>query len=387
MGFLLRGRRGASLILAAILWVSVSPSAQAAGTNDRTAASWAGVSSSALAVEASGRRVVGFAKEKHTLGAYYDSSTSQFVVVIPASGSESRVSVTDFAKFGVPVRFERRNITRTQIDMINQRIIGLAWHPEASRYAYGFDYDLRRGVFDIRTNAPAQVISPLISAYPGLIEYTYGVTKSQTRGDDSDPHWGGAVIKDFVTQPCTSGFEVQDASGTKYMVTAGHCYPTNTTVYSGAGTYYFGTVGNRSTANPDLELMSGSSYQGYIYRGATSQPEYGSPVLSAGDGVVGVTSYCVSGAVGLELCNKTLLSDSASYYDAGTWHDHLYKYSGGGLTQNGDSGAPFYIPADAPTLGVHIRGMHTALSGNIMYGEKWSTISAGIAFPVSIVTG
>ncbi len=129
-----------------------------------------------LAIEAAGRGVAEVSRAKHALGYYFDSSASQFVVVVPTSGPGSELSLADFTTLNVPVRVEYRGITQTTIDTISQRIRQLSWHPDASRYFYGFDYDARRGIIDLRTDAPPEVVAPLMQAYPCLIEYHQGVT-------------------------------------------------------------------------------------------------------------------------------------------------------------------------------------------------------------------
>ena len=334
--------------------------------------------------EIAGRRVAELARVRSALGVYWDKSRSEFVVVIPASGPGSRLSEADFSSLNVRVLLHSRNITQAAIDLIKQRISQRSWHLEAKKYAYGFFYDIVRGVVHLGTDAPPAVVAPLIQEFPNLIDYQQGVTGLQTRQADSPPFWGGAVIRDGPNlKRCTSGFVVQDPSATRFMMTAAHCFSLNTSVFNGTGTNTVGQVTRRGPYPTwDVELISGGSYGSFIYRGSTTGSS--SHVAGAGAGIVGIQGYCVSGAAGGEHCNQTLNSDSGSFCGTdGYCHYSLYAYSGGGRTVTGDSGAPFYFP-DCCSSESWIRGLHIGIDPNYMYAEEWPGISA--AFGVSIVT-
>lgn len=86
---------------------------------------------------------------------------------------------------------------------------------------------------------------------------------------DTAPYWGGDRIRDPAdTAECSSGFTMTNLYGVRFVITAGHCYPSGETVDtpSGAG---MGTVDYRryGSGNLDNELIGGSTYQGFIYTG------------------------------------------------------------------------------------------------------------------------
>jgi hypothetical protein len=169
--------------LSAILCLTPSSEAHAPSSNahaaNRESCRWPTGALSAdpgvtLAAEAEGGRLNQLAKANSAIGSYFDPSTSQFVVIIPASGPGSSVTAADFVGVSARVRVEKRSITRPTIDAILARIAERSWHPAAKQYVYGFYYDLRCGVIHLDTNAPREVVLKLLQDYPGMIDYQYG---------------------------------------------------------------------------------------------------------------------------------------------------------------------------------------------------------------------
>ncbi len=130
-----------------------------------------------VALAAEYGRLKQLAEKKSAVGLYFDLSTSQFVVIIPASGPGSSVTADDFGGVSARVRVDKRSITRPAIDAILARIAERSWHPAAKQYAYGFFYDARCGVIHLGTNAPREVVLKLLQDYPGMIDYQYGETR------------------------------------------------------------------------------------------------------------------------------------------------------------------------------------------------------------------
>jgi hypothetical protein len=171
---------------------------------------------------------------------------------------------------------------------------------------------------------------------------------------------------------------VKYPSGARGIVTAGHC--------GGVGTRWTAWdtgawAGNTTARAPfpvwDVALISGSSYGSYIYMG--DRNGYGSKVLGAGDPVVGAY-YCTSGTTTLENCGKRVTSVTATVCTSAGCTPSVASYVGGNLTQGGDSGGPLVLKA---SNGVYARGVHIALGGSTMYGERWVSVAGGLG--VSIV--
>jgi hypothetical protein len=375
----------AALILSApcLLLLGAAPQAGAAPGKEPPAPAASAADSASSDMAAAGGQVGRLAEAKGALGTYFDAATSQFVVVVPNSGRGSTLTSADVTVPGVTTRIERRAITQAAIDAVGDRIERRAFHPDAAKYAYGFYYDLRRGVLVVETNAPAAVMASATQSFPGKVDYRRGATERDSRQNDPPPHWGGASITSGGAV-CSSGFVVRNGAGTRFMVTAAHCFGLGATVTSTGGGWNFGTVVSRGPFPTwDLELLGGASYGSYIYVGGATG--VGSHMLGAADPIIGFNNYCRSGQTTFENCGQTVTSLSATFCDASGCTPSLIAYSGGGLSAGGDSGAPFYVAAVGGTgVGVHARGIHIARSGGTMYAERWNTVAAH--FGVSIVT-
>lgn len=376
---MIRWRLGLSFVLSAASVLLFVPSAGASEVPGREPARPVASGAPASGIEAAGNRVNRLSEALGALGAYYDSSTGEFAVVVPSSGPGSGVSAADFGAANAAVRVERRAITRAAVNAIERSVERRSWHPEAARYAYGTHLDLRRGVVVLETSAPSDVMEALVREYPGLLDYRQVATDRLTRQNDPAPHWGGASITDG-TSTCTSGFSVQDSSSTRFMVTAAHCFAMGAAVNSSGGGGSFGRVTSRGPFPTwDLELLGTATYGSFIYRGgAAGTPSH---VIGAGDPVVGFTGYCYSGQTTFENCGQTVTSLNGEYCDASGCTPVAVVFSGGGVGQGGDSGAPFYLPSGGDS---YIRGMLFARSGTTMYAESWSVVAGH--FNVSIVT-
>jgi hypothetical protein len=331
-----------------------------------------------LAAEAKAGRVSELAAAKSALGVYYDQSRSQFVVVRPASGAGSGLAAADLAGSGVAVRVDTAKVDAATVRAVTDHVKARTWHPDAVKFTYGSYFDAAKGVMALDTNAPAGVVKPLLDRFGAAIDYRPGTGGRDSRQNDAPPHWGGASITNG-SATCTSGFVVQNGSGTRFMVTAAHCFPLNSAVWNTGGGWSFGNVVSRGPFPTwDLELLGGASYGSYIIRGDATG--YGSHVVGAANPVVGFTGYCRSGQTTFEQCGHTVNNLDATFCDGSGCTPNVIAYSGGGLSAGGDSGAPFFLPSG----GEHIRGVHFGRIGSTMYAEKWSTVAAH--FGVSIVT-
>lgn len=327
-----------------------------------------------LATEAAGQQLNVLVERNKALASYYDAATKGFVVVVPSSGPGSTLGTADFVVPGFTTTVRRSALSQDIIDTINKKIELRA----AKQYSYGSYFDAKNDRMVVESDAPWDVVKTLLGDQAGLVEYRYGVAERNTRRNDPPPHWGGASIRNAAGASCTSGFSVKNGAGTRFMVTAGHCFAAGAAVTSPEGGHAWGTVVNRAPFPTwDLELIGGNSYGTSIYVGDTTGT--GSSILGAADPVLNFSGYCVSGQSGSK-CGKTVNSLNAQFCDVSGCTPGLASYTGGALTLGGDSGAPLYLPGSG---GEHIRGVHIALSGTTMYAERWNTVAA--RFGVSIV--
>jgi hypothetical protein len=333
----------------------------------------------AVQVEAKAERAARLAERKGALGSYFDESKNQHVIV---TGPDSSVSQEEASRaVGEPTRVEKRNITKQRVQDVHNRVNGRSWHRDAGKHTYASYLDLTTGKMVLRTDAPSDVTQPLRSEFGAdLVVQAGGPQDSFSRRADTQPYWGGSSIKSGGGV-CSAGFVVKNSAGTRYMLTAGHCFALGATVLTTDGNASVGTVVRRGPIPPyDMELIGGKSYGSYVFSGGTNS-NTGRHVISAGDPAVNFTGYCRSGQTSGERCGQRVTSVTAQVCTQTGCKYPVIAYDTGYPSQPGDSGAPFYLPSGSDA---HIRGMNIASGGGVSYAEKWSRISAHLG--VSIVT-
>ena len=377
----------AALLLVVPMLLSLVTPAQAAETPGREPPTSAPRPPSvtdlrARAIEEAAARLEKLVEKRGALGVRWDEAKDRLVVVTPATGRGSDISARETAAGAVATGIERKAITRDTVDGINKSIQARRFHPSAVDYSYASHLDLDRGVMIVESDAPADVVAGLVAEFHGAVEVVQGEVRRATRLSDSTPHWGGSSITNGGGT-CSSGMPVKNSAGTRFMVTAGHCFLAGQAVWSPGSPYYsWGTVVNRAPFPTwDMELLGGSSYGTYAYTGPVVSNGF-KPFLGAGDPVVGFNNYCHSGQTSGEGCGHTVTGLSGQFCDAAGCTPGLITYTGGPMIQPGDSGSPFYVYAG--TSGIHARGLNIAYSGATMFAEKWSTIAS--RFGVTIVT-
>ncbi len=326
-------------------------------------------------LDVSGARVSRYADEHGALGSYFDPATKSFVVVAP-SGSKLEAPQLD-----VPTRVEERAIVQSTVDTLQERIAKQA-AGDVKRYSYASYLDLRTGKLILKTDAPRSVTAPLSKGYAGVIEQQEEAFHDDfSRKSDIAPFWGGSSIKSGGGI-CSSSFVVKKPSGTRFLATAGHCFPLGANVTTTNGNLSVGTVTERGPIPPfDMELIGGKSYGSHIFVGGVDSSS-SKHVAGSGDPVVGFTNYCRSGQTTGEKCGQTVSSVNAQVCTQTGCKSPVISYTGQ-ASAGGDSGAPFYVYTGDGSA-VHARGMHIAAGPTTMFAEKWSRISSHLG--VSIVT-
>ena len=262
-----------------------------------------------------------------------------------------------------------------------------------TKYTFGTYTNAVTGKVVIDTNAPAKVISSLTSTARTQRSFSAvklqvnnkGLSDQYNRRDDVPSFYGGGGLL-ASNALCSAGYTVTNSSGNRWMVTAGHCYAIGTRVNTESNARYFGTVTNRALASLgqtglDMELLNGGSYAGRIFTGGVTSSS-SIPVVAAGSAVVGFNNYCHSGRTTGENCGHTAVSTSAQVCTATGCKTNVIAFTGGVLSQGGDSGSPFYAK---DSRGAWIRGHVIAGNGSTSYAETWNKVAA--RYGVSIVTG
>ncbi|HEU5472669.1 MAG TPA: hypothetical protein VFV67_18640 [Actinophytocola sp.] len=276
------------------------------------------------------------------------------------------------------------NVARASTD-VQARIVEFV-RTHGTKYTFGAFTDPASGKVVVQSDAPAEVLAALTgtatAAAPVEVRKE-GVTEQFSRRDDVPSFWGGAGITTVPGSPhCSAGYTVRNSAGTRYMVTAGHCFSNGQTAFTEIGGRTYGVASGNGLPTQDMVLLGGQSYSPFIYIGGVNSSS-GAHVASAADPIVGFNNYCHSGRTTGEHCGHTVTDVNALVCTSSGCKQPVIAYTGGTLPQGGDSGAPFYANSvSAPDK--HIRGHHIAGGGGVSYAEKYSRVTA--RFGVTIVT-
>lgn len=264
---------------------------------------------------------------------------------------------------------------------------------QGTDHTFGTYADPATGDVVVESDAPRSVLGPLVSlegvkGARGVAVRTLArpVKDAWHRRDDVAPYYGGGGLSASGAL-CSAGYAVKNAAGTRFMVTAGHCYADGTQVRTESGANVVGTVSGRALASlghgpVDMELLGGSSYSGRVFTGGVTSTS-SAPVVAAGNAVAGYNAYCHSGRTTGEQCGHTATSTTAQVCTASGCKSPVIAYTGGVIQQGGDSGGAFY--AKDSNGGIWIRGHVIASSSTTGYVERWDKVASRYA--VSIVTG
>jgi len=283
---------------------------------------------------------------------------------------------------------------KSALAAIQKRIAGYV-AKNGTDYSFGSYFDARTGKIVVETDAPDAVVSSLTStsgmstAQAGVATLTQvkrtAIDDAWSRRDDVPSYYGGGGI----TQGgglCSSGYAVQNGVGTRFMVTAGHCYADGATVLTESGANTYGTVSNRRLPSvtggaQDMELIGGQLYSGRVFLGGVTSTTSGR-VVGAGAAFEGFADYCTSGRTTGENCGHTAVDIDGQVCTASGCKSPVIVYNGGTLPQGGDSGGAFYVKTGTD---LWIRGHHIAGGGGTSYATPFVETQA--AYGISIVLG
>jgi hypothetical protein len=264
-----------------------------------------------------------------------------------------------------------------------------------TKYTFGSYVDSATGKIVLDTDAPASLVSSLTNLSGAAAAQRQAASQVQVqrqtttdsfhRRDDIPAYYGGGGISSGGGI-CSSGYAVQNSAGTRFMVTAGHCFANGATVLTESGANTYGTVSNRRLPTVtgdamDLELVGGVSYWGRVFTGGVTSST-SIPVVAAGSAFEGYNDYCHSGRTTGENCGHTANSINAQVCTQTGCKSPVIAFTGGTMIQGGDSGSPFYAK-DAS--GAWIRGHILATNGTTGWAEPFTVTAPTLG--VSIVTG
>jgi hypothetical protein len=262
-----------------------------------------------------------------------------------------------------------------------------------TKYSFGSYSDPRTGNVVVDTDAPSKLVASLTDlrddeklASIKVETVADPVVDVYQRRDDIPAYYGGGGLL-ASNALCSTGYAVKNSAGTRFMVTAGHCYANGTKVNTESNLRNVGTVSNRALASLgsgpiDMELLGGQSYWGRVFTGGVTSST-SAPVVAAGTAFVGYTNYCHSGRTTGEQCGHTANSITGQVCTATGCKSPVIAYTGGVVQQGGDSGGAFY--AKDSNGGIWIRGHVIAGNSSTGFVEPWTQVTA--RYGVSIVTG
>ncbi|MEJ3743626.1 hypothetical protein WEI85_10085 [Actinomycetes bacterium KLBMP 9797] len=252
-------------------------------------------------------------------------------------------------------------------------------------YTFGSYLDSTTGRIVLETDAPAGVVAALTDLSGVSVTRARAASLVEVRPtgiafhrrDDAAPFWGGAGVRSG-SSICTTGYALENAGGTRFLTTAGHCFPEGATVLTESLNNTVGVVSNRLSF---VELIGGQSYAGRVYTGGVASST-SLPVVGAGGAVVGFADYCHSGRTTGEQCGHTANSTTAQICTASGCIAPVIAFSGGIMPAGGDAGSPFYAKN---ATSIWIRGHLIASTPTTSYAARWQEVQA--AYGATIVLG
>lgn len=137
---------------------------------------------------------------------------------------------------------------------------------------WGVDYE--KDVVDVGVSSiPSGFVDKVTAAFgPAVYLHTQPEAVAAGRLDDGVPYKGGDRLTGSGSG-CTSGFEAETSSGSRYMISAGHCFPLSTWAYvNGNANKPFGAISHRNVGgnSVDAELLNGKTYASTIWNGSVN---------------------------------------------------------------------------------------------------------------------
>ncbi|MGH3785095.1 MAG: hypothetical protein ACRDRG_00750 [Pseudonocardiaceae bacterium] len=203
--------------------------------------------------------------------------------------------------------------TEAAYEAISKRIGAYAAR-HGHKYTFGTYIDPDTGKILIESDAPEGDVPGLINL-PGarsaderqaaseVVVHRTRITASYGRHDDEPPFFGGGAITNG-SGACSAGYPVRNSAGTRFMVTAGHCFPDGHFVFTESGRHLYGNVTGRRLNGSDMELVGPQYNYGAVFTGSPTSVT-AKPIVNYGNAAVGHNNYCFSGRTSGEVCGLT----------------------------------------------------------------------------------
>lgn len=248
-----------------------------------------------------------------------------------------------------------------------------AFHPRATQVQLWHYLDVEDSRYVVLVDPDDRDVGEALAAELGpLVSVRYDRIAMHSRANDGEPHYGGAELQNLTYgKECTSGFAVT-RQGVLGSVTAGknHCFGAlGEAVYSGIE--YYGEAGAfTSSLAWDMAFIApdGETFSPHIHTTpcCPSVRKVSSTTPPANTQVV-----CISGTNFLAKCSVTVITMMPTMSIGGATRNNVWigRRSGVNIADQGDSGAPIYVPLagdKASIVGMHIGGFLSA-----PFDETW----------------
>jgi hypothetical protein len=320
-------------------------------------------------------------KQLGAVGLYRAGGTSM-VLRLPA---ETRLPSLRETVGRFTVSFETSAFTKASLAAALKTVTTVIRETNNSSSSWSFSYNPESDHIEAAGAIPAEAVE-ILKSVPNVTVTTGKGMEAQTRGSDQSPHWGGAVMTNgLYNKLCSTGFPVIGGSGTQYMVTAAHCFPLGTNVFSPDDTNYYteagintdqiGEIVRYENRERDIALIGDDTYAAAVYMGNKTGTGY--PISSGRDPLVGDV-LCVSGISTYQNCGKKVVSLQTTATYGGQVKEHLADYVGGKPTLGGDSGGPV-VNLGASTVGIRASHLAYNSTSDHMVGTRVETLA--VVFP------
>ncbi len=204
---------------------------------------------------------------------------------------------------------------------------------------------------------------------------------------DKENHFSAAGIRS-PSDPynwCTSAFTVRLDNGNLGSVTARHCFPNHSPMWSGPsiGAKYYGETSRRQALPFDMQVIlpKGQQFAKRIWTTGDTGWRY---VVAASNANVN-QGICLSGLVEKQNCGGIVTSTTYERCNGGTCANFLRFESepGDRIAQGGDSGAPLYVrtdPGESRIPGMLLGGW----ANHQAYGHHVGTIRSRLNVAVAL---
>lgn len=197
---------------------------------------------------------------------------------------------------------------------------------------------------DAIRSAAAQTFGPVVTVSQ------VGAIRGLSRGDDSPWFNGGGRLSSGSTE-CTGSWTIRTNAGNSYMMTAGHCFRSGSSVrMSSGGRQWVGTTMYRTfhSGGVDVELVGRNRYNDSVWGGSLSNQE-SKPVTGWSRTSVPGSSMCIDGGYTGEDCDTSITTTDIcanigyEYFVQRACHlDVAVSNSDRVIAVAGDSGGPVY---------------------------------------------